>query len=61
MARLNKQREKELTPKRIEKAVEEFIKLGFENIVETGNCLIFIYKGETIRFFHYSVCTLVNQ
>lgn len=51
--RLNQEREKKLEPKRIDKAVSELKKRGFE-VVSDSQVVAFYFKGSCIRYFAYS-------
>ncbi len=53
MARLNKERQQELEPQRIEFAKNEIEKLGYDVIVYEKN-ITFLYKDNLITFFPYS-------
>lgn len=52
--RLNKEREKELQPKRIEFAKQQIEKKGMSISFESTTELRFLYKGFEITFFPYS-------
>ena len=54
MSRLNKERQSELEPKRLEYAKKCITDLGYEITFEVNTALHFIYKGETVKFFPYS-------
>jgi len=55
MARLNKEREKQLTPKRLTTAL---LKIGkcknVTDMVISEKLIEFMYKGEIVRFYPYS-------
>lgn len=52
--RLNKEKQKELEPKRIEYAKGKIKELGFDIHNETPYSFCFFFKGEAITFFPYS-------
>ena len=54
MARLDKERQKELEPQRIRYAKEQLKKKGVEVCEEFETELRFVYKGNLIAFFPYS-------
>lgn len=54
MARLNKEREARLQPKRIKNAIEEIKRRGLELISQDTTKVKFRYKGDVITFFPYS-------
>lgn len=54
MARLNKDRQAELEPIRMEKAIESIQKLGYEIGNKCDSHFDFIHKGRTITYFPYS-------
>lgn len=54
MSRLNKERQKELQPKRFDYAKDEIIKAGFEITFEDEARLEFTFRGATIQFYPYS-------
>lgn len=54
MARLDKDRQYELEPKRISFAVEQLAKLGIEIDYEDDTKIKFMYKGEVVTLFPYS-------
>lgn len=54
MPRLNIERQKDLEPKRLEKACNEIEKLGFPIIYKDSTKITFPFKGGFISFFPYS-------
>jgi hypothetical protein len=54
MARLDKEKEARLQPKRIQTAIDELQKLGFEIYNITTTSIQFQFKGERVVFFPYS-------
>lgn len=54
MARLDKERESELQPKRLQFAKNAIEHLGFEITYESEKELRFEFKGETVYLFPYS-------
>jgi len=54
MARLNKEREIELQPKRLEYAKKRITELGYDITFEVDTRLDFVFKGEVVKFFPYS-------
>lgn len=54
MARLNKEREQRLQPKRLEFAKKELEKLNVEIVHEDETKIQFLFKGAKINFFPYS-------
>ncbi|HMT77900.1 MAG TPA: hypothetical protein PKA44_09325 [Saprospiraceae bacterium] len=52
--RLDKDREAELQPKRIEFAIEQLAKVGIEIDYEDDTKIKFMYKGEVVTLFPYS-------
>lgn len=54
MARLDIQRQNNLTPPRKLYAKNRIIKMGFEVTKDTDTYFEFLYKGNTIRFYPYS-------
>lgn len=54
MGRLDKERQDELEPKRIEFAKNKLSDLGYEIVGESDSCIQFIYNGNKISFFPYS-------
>jgi hypothetical protein len=54
MSRLDKEKQLELEPKRMEFDKRAVIKLGFEIIEETSTYFSFIFRGEKVKMFPYS-------
>ena len=54
MTRLDTERQNRLEPKRIEYAIQQIQKLGFEVNKVSDHEINFQYKGHTIKFFPYS-------
>ena len=54
MSRLDKERESELTPKRMQFAKNAITKLGYSIIHETETEINFKHEGEIVKFFPYS-------
>ena len=54
MARLDIERQKELEPQRMEYAIKEIEKLGYEISYKGDNKIIFTYKKFLVRLFPYS-------
>lgn len=54
MARLDKDRQSELEPKRISFAVERLKKIGIEIDYEDDTKIKFMHKGEEVTLFPYS-------
>lgn len=54
MARLDKDRQSELEPKRISFAVEQLAKIGIEIDYEDDTKIKFMHKGEEVTLFPYS-------
>lgn len=54
MARLDKEKQKKIEPKRMEYAKTEIQKLGYTIVYEDENELMFQFKGKTISFYPYS-------
>lgn len=54
MARLNVERQKKLEPKRIDFAINELSKLGYEVKIETNTMISFLFKGNIIHYYPYS-------
>lgn len=54
MARLDKDRQKELEPKRIEFAKNVILSLGYEITSQTSTSIEFIFKNEKVTLFPYS-------
>lgn len=54
MARLDKERQAELEPKRMNFAIDEITKLGYKIVVETNTMLSFEYNGSMVHFYPYS-------
>lgn len=54
MARLDKDRQNNLEPKRLEFAKSEIVKLGYTIIFESDTRLDFEFKGKKVCFFPYS-------
>ena len=54
MARLDKEKQKQLEPKRIEFAKNKIQNLGFEITEETKTSISFIYKNSSIIFYPFS-------
>lgn len=54
MARLDKERQKELQPKRLQYAKKCITDLGYDITFEVDTVLHFIYKGETVIFYPFS-------
>lgn len=52
--RLDKQREAELQPVRLEKAIQEIQSKDYTVTLEGKTCISFMFKGNKIRFFPYS-------
>jgi hypothetical protein len=52
--RLDKEREKELQPQRLEYAKKRITELGYQITFEVDTRIDFIFKGETVKFFPYS-------
>lgn len=52
--RLDKDREAELQPKRIEFAIEQLAKVGIEIDYEDDTKIKFMHKGEVVTLFPYS-------
>lgn len=52
--RLDKDREAELKPKRIEFAIEQLAKVGIEIYYEDDTKIKFMYEGEVVTLFPYS-------
>lgn len=53
MARLDKEREKELQPKRIDYAVKELVKRGY-SVIQDDTKVQFFYKDNIVTFYPYS-------
>lgn len=54
MTRLDTERQNRLEPKRIEYAIQQIQKLGFEVNKVSDHEINFQYKGHIIKFFPYS-------
>lgn len=54
MPRLDKERQKELEPKRMEFAEEKLAEMGIVSVRATDSELEFEWRGNTIKFFPYS-------
>lgn len=54
MSRLDKEKQKQLEPKRMDYAVKTITELGFRIIAQYPTELRFDYKGQVIRLFPYS-------
>lgn len=54
MARLDKDRQARLEPRRLNKAVAEITKLGFSVVVKDGNKALFLFKEQVVTYFVYS-------
>lgn len=54
MARLDKQRQAELEPKRLELAKRKIQSLGYKVTEKAGNTLMFDFKGSSIVYWPYS-------
>jgi len=54
MARLDKQRESELQPKRLAFAKEAIMKMGYEITFESKSEINFYFRDAKIKFFPYS-------
>lgn len=54
MPRLNKDRQNELEPKRIEYAKQQIIGLGYQISFESSTEIRFTFKGNEISLFPYS-------
>ena len=54
MGRLDKARQVELEPQRMEYAKSEIQKLGYEITKESKTALEFVFKGEKVVLFPYS-------
>lgn len=54
MARLNKERQKELEPQRMDYAVEKLAELNISAVRISDTELEFEWKGNTIKFWPYS-------
>lgn len=54
MSRLDKERQQELEPKRIEFAKKEIEKIGLKVTYQDNTKLIFDFKGNNIQFYPYS-------
>ena len=54
MARLDKERQQTLEPKRMEKAIKEIEGLGYEIENKFDNHIKFIHKGFRVTYFPYS-------
>lgn len=52
--RLDKEREAELQPKRMQWAINDITDRGFEITYQDDTKFKFIYKGEVVTMFHYS-------
>ena len=52
--RLNKEREQELQPKRMEVARGKIEALGYEIFYSDATVLAFIFNGQSVKFFPYS-------
>lgn len=53
MARLDKDRQAELEPKRIEYAAQKISELGYITEIK-GKCILFQFNGYTVSFWPYS-------
>ena len=54
MSRLNKDRQTELEPRRMENAIAKISALGYDVTVGDNKDLCFTYKGSIVVFFPYS-------
>ena len=54
MSRLNKQREDQLQPKRMEYSIAELQKRGIQITFKDKTTIRFLFKGNTIEFYPYS-------
>ncbi len=54
MARLDKERQQELEPKRMQFAINQIESLGFDIIQKTKTSIQFVFKNEIVTFFPYS-------
>lgn len=54
MSRLDKEKQLELEPKRINHAIDKITSLGFKIIVETNTMISFEFKNEVVFFYPYS-------
>jgi hypothetical protein len=52
--RLDKDRQRELEPLRINVGKQKLLELGIEVTFEDKTSLHFVHKGKTVRFFPYS-------
>jgi len=53
MARLDIERQNTLQPKRMDIAIQQITKLGYDVIKENETKLTFEFNGCTVYFFHY--------
>lgn len=54
MPRLDKERQKDLEPQRIQSAIEKLNKIGFAIITRTETFITFNYRGSIVTFYPYS-------
>lgn len=54
MARLDKQRQELLEPKRLEKSIKEIEKTGLKISNHTNKIIWFLYKGHPVTYYVYS-------
>ena len=54
MPKLDKDRQKELEPKRMNFAIQEIQKIGCEIIEITENRIDFVFDSEVVQYFPYS-------
>lgn len=52
--RLDKEREAELQPQRMEYAVEQLCEAGFNLVIEDGTKIKFLFKDKWVTFYPYS-------
>ncbi len=54
MSRLDKERQNELQPKRMELAIDELTQLGFDVSQKGEGCISFMFKESEVLFYPYS-------
>lgn len=54
MARLDKEKQELLEPKRRDFAIDQLSKLGYETVIETNSMICFSYKGSIVHYYPYS-------